>query len=497
MKHGEPGVDGSSRLRWKGLCAVLLFACLGIAACGGDNNNGGGEEPVDPSTIAIATRAYIYGYAPVAVAKKAFDQTNPTAAEAVYAPVNALYIDTTTSTPDSQLWVSPNVNVVYSSAHLDLTAEPVVLFTPELHDRYFSWEIMDAYTNAFAYVGSRATGGQEGAFALVGPDFNGELPEGFTRIDCPTNSIWLVGRTEVAPGDAQDLDTVISNIQNSVLLPLQAFLDRPAGYVNPIIQKPSDDVPELDIDGLQFFQVLNDWLTKNPPPPADDSVLADFAKIGVGPGFTTDFASLPLAQRAALLAGIQAGSLILAEQTFRTGIVLNGWFYNLGSDFGDYGTNYLLRALTARGGLGANINEEAIYPLRLFDQDLLPLRGDRSYTMTLTADELPVPVNANGFWSVTMYDLTTGRLVENPIDRYSLGSQNDLFAAADGSITLYLQPDDPGGDQSANWLPTPAERRSILPALPCLLSRRRDVSRRPTVPTTSFPRCGGRDPLPT
>jgi hypothetical protein len=46
--------------------------------------------------------------------------------------------------------------------------------------------------------------------------------------------------------------------------------------------------------------------------------------------------------------------------------------------------------------------------------------------------------------------------VENPINRYSLGSDNDLKKNKDGSITIYLQKDSPGKDKESNWLPTPA-----------------------------------------
>ena len=430
-----------------------LLAALALGACG---DGGGNKDATGLEAVEIATRAYVYGYAPVAVARKAWDQTHSTEDEAVYAPINELYIDTSTATPESQLWVSPNVNVLYASAHLDLSAQPMVLFTPELQDRYFSWEIMDAYTNAFAYIGSRATGGAEGSFALVGPGFEGDLPAGYTRIDCPTNAIWLVARIEVTPEDSEDLDVAIGIAQQSVLLPLDEFLTRPADYVNPIIEKPPVDTAALDTDGLAFFTVLNDWLTQNPPPAADDAELAQLARIGVGPGFTTDFEALPPEQRLALEAGIRAGSLILTEQTFVTGTVFNGWRYNLGADFGDYGTNYLLRALTARGGLGANVNAEAVYPLRLVDQDGLQLKGDRSYTITFAADQLPVPIDEHGFWSITMYDRETGRLVANSIDRYSLGSQNPLATGEDGSITLYLQAESPGSDIESNWLPTPA-----------------------------------------
>jgi hypothetical protein len=40
-----------------------------------------------------------------------------------------------------------------------------------------------------------------------------------------------------------------------------------------------------------------------------------------------------------------------------------------------------------------------------------------------------------GFWSVTMYDGVTSSTVPNPINRYSLGGDDELTRAADGSGT--------------------------------------------------------------
>ena len=48
--------------------------------------------------------------------------------------------------------------------------------------------------------------------------------------------------------------------------------------------------------------------------------------------------------------------------------------------------------------------------------------------------------------------------VDNPIGRHAIGDRTrDLQAAADGSITLYLQHERPADDgMAANWLPAPA-----------------------------------------
>ncbi|MDG1476280.1 MAG: DUF1214 domain-containing protein, partial [Vicingaceae bacterium] len=60
------------------------------------------------------------------------------------------------------------------------------------------------------------------------------------------------------------------------------------------------------------------------------------------------------------------------------------------------------------------------------------------------------------FWSFTMYDLPNRFLVENSINRYSIGSQTkSLKKHKDGSMTIYFQTDSPGKDREGNWLPTP------------------------------------------
>lgn len=75
-----------------------------------------------------------------------------------------------------------------------------------------------------------------------------------------------------------------------------------------------------------------------------------------------------------------------------------------------------------------------------------------NYRLTFPAGKLP-PVDA--FWSITMYGLDAN-LVDNPIDRYSIGDRSpDLKYAADGSLTLYLQHESPGEGKESNWLPAP------------------------------------------
>jgi hypothetical protein len=110
------------------------------------------------------------------------------------------------------------------------------------------------------------------------------------------------------------------------------------------------------------------------------------------------------------------------------------------------------RAVAARGGLWGNHGYEAAYAACPVDINGEPLTGGARYTLHF--DEVP-PVEA--FWSITMYDTPNYYLVENPIDRYSIGDRTPgLQYNADGSLDICVQADDPGDDKRSNWLPCPA-----------------------------------------
>ena len=79
--------------------------------------------------------------------------------------------------------------------------------------------------------------------------------------------------------------------------------------------------------------------------------------------------------------------------------------------------------------------------------------GASKYVMHFPKCQMP-PVS--GFWSLTMYDKES-YLVPNTLNRYALGDRSHLTFDDDGSLTLYIQKDSPGGDKKANWLPTPAQ----------------------------------------
>ncbi len=64
---------------------------------------------------------------------------------------------------------------------------------------------------------------------------------------------------------------------------------------------------------------------------------------------------------------------IVIEAKRPHGRAQNGW--ELHEGLGDYGTDYLWRAVVARVGLGANLPEDAIYPHAQVDSEGEPLDG--------------------------------------------------------------------------------------------------------------------------
>jgi hypothetical protein len=106
-----------------------------------------------------------------------------------HAPPGEIWRMSDISTPklsEESGYVTPNVNTVYGFGFMDLGPEPVILTVPNSKGRYYMVEILDAYSNAFAYAGGVATGYEGGTFALIGPGWKGTLPAGIRRIDSPT-----------------------------------------------------------------------------------------------------------------------------------------------------------------------------------------------------------------------------------------------------------------------------------------------------------------------
>jgi len=414
---------------------------------------GSQRQPVSAlEAEAIATLGYIYGYPLVLM--------NATrAAMTKVAPLNQF--DHKRAFPDDTFRdvVRPNVDTLYSIAWVDLAREPIVLAVPDLGRRYYTMQIMDAWTNVIAAPGTRTTGNGKAAFAIMGPGWRGEVPTSVDRIKAPTNMVWIVGRTYTA--GAPDYEAVHAIQQQYQLVPLGSWGQSasspravPVVPATPVAGPgghlpPDEQVERLDAGA--FFAELARLMEANPPAPNDEPLVNRLGRLGIVPGEGFDLARLPATVVDAIAGGVAAARARLRGTALAAlGKSANGW--QILSDVGRYGTNYELRAVVARRGLGANLPEDAVYPGAEVDAAGHPLSGDNRYLLRFRPGALP-PVKA--FWSVTMYGANSF-LVANPIGRYALGDRDPMRAEPDGTVDMYIQHDDPGPERRANWLPAPA-----------------------------------------
>jgi hypothetical protein len=185
------------------------------------------------------------------------------------------------------------------------------------------------------------------------------------------------------------------------------------------------------------------------PNPQDKPVQDRMAKIGLGAGKTWDSSSQSKEVRAAIAEGMKDALAELKKGA--THITDPSLFFRSRKDLKK---DYYNRALGVMVGIFGNVKKVSVYFATAKDDKGELLDGSKhNYELTFSADQIPP---AKNFWSFTMYKLPERWLVDNPIDRYSIGSATPgLAKGKDGSITLYFQAKSPGKDKESNWLPAP------------------------------------------
>jgi hypothetical protein len=405
----------------------------------------------------IAAEAYVFGYPLVLMDVTRRLSTAVSQATSQRAPMNQFahlraYPDDTFTDV-----VSPNADTLYSVAWLDLASQPVVMSLPDTADRYYVMPILDAWTNVFAPLGTRTTGNIAGDFVVTGPRWAGTIPPKVTRIIAPTNIAWVVGRT--LTNGVDDYPNVHKLQDQCRLTPLSAWGRdyRPPTHlaIEPWVDGNTPPVNQVArMSAETFFTRLNRLMIGNPPSASDEAVMGKLATIGISPGRAVE--TLPIDP--ALAAGAEAGrARITGAITQRAGSFVNGWDMPA-KNTGSYGTDYLLRASVAMGGLGANLSADAVYPRATRDATGEPLTGKRDYVIRFDAGQLP-PVSA--FWSVTLYNMKQ-RFVRNPLGRFTLGTRDQLLTGEDGTVSLYVSHQSPGPDKQANWLPAPQDAFNLI-----------------------------------
>jgi hypothetical protein len=435
------------------LCLSVLLGSVVGPAYGNSANTpaNAGEDWRETYAYVVGMQAVIYGYPVVKNMVTRYGMVEKPVGR-IDTPLNTWFHVRVPGDATDKLHSSITENLLYSAAWFDVSEDPLVVTVPDAGNRYYGLQMMEMYSDIFAYVGLRATGNKAGNYLIVGPGWEGEAPDGIAGVLqslTPTGMLLL----RIVFTDRGELAPVHKLQDQSMLTPLSYWVED-----KPFVADDRDVIDPAPASApLAFFANMNKAMTENPPPAKDQALIAMMKSVGLGSRQPTDFDQLDAETRAGLKRAITDG-LALLDQVSKSGgnaKIVNNWAYGQ-MNWGRTATtdDFLTRSANqSYSGMQEHHVEEVVKLRAHSDAQGEVFDGSKAkYVLHFPAGNLP---EAKAFWSVTVYN-NEYDLADNPIDRYSLGSQDSgLVYEPDGSLRLLLQAEPPAEKWVPNWLPIP------------------------------------------
>lgn len=396
----------------------------------------------------------------------------------------------------NSLFLTANADTIYYLTGLDLSKGPIVIEQPAnavgtINDMWFSW-IIDI-------GGPGPDRGLGGKYLIVGPDYDGPLPEGgYFIAHSKTNLALYASRAYLVDGDpkpaaenvkknlkiypyqegsfgtsiAQALEGTV-RIGGEPKIPEMKFIEGSGLSVNTI--PPSD---------FGFFEMINENVQSQPATSYDVELAGQLAAIGIvhGKPFAPDARMKKILGDAAAFGQATGRAL-----NWRFAMKHPDWAYYEGSQWSSMlwegGANFetppplfedgMFKPLPPTGARTLDSRAAFYYGYTLDSPGMImripgvgsqylmafadgagePFDGAKTYKVTLPKD-----VPAAAFWSFTVYDNQTRSMLQTPQRYPRAGSQSfpspAAEAAADGSTTVYFGPTKPDGIADGNWVQT-------------------------------------------
>jgi hypothetical protein len=349
--------------------------------------------------------------------------------------------------PDG-VWM--NFETLCSMAWLDLAKGPYVISLPDTLGRYYTLSCFDMWSDIFASLGPRTSGGTPGHFLVTAEGWTGVRPPDLERIEAPTKHVWIVAR--VATNGPRDYATVHRLQDGFSVTPLSQWGrvgEAPAQRIDPAID--IDTSPRRQVDEMPppvFYNYAANLMNVDAPHFSDGVILARLRRIGLERHKPFHFKKLAGPVQIGLTAAPEEARRHMTAKAAAIAPITNGWQLNTDT-VGSYGNNYLKRAVMAMIGLGAHLTEDCISLLNVNASDGVTPSGKNRYVVHFRRGELPP---ADAFWAISMYD-AEGYPVHNPLSRHTIGDRDSLKYESDGSLFIHIQKDRPADELESNWLP--------------------------------------------
>jgi hypothetical protein len=130
------------------------------------------------------------------------------------APLNRVAMLTDYVNPDQRIVACPNQDVVYGAGSIALDVSPVVIQVPDFGDRFWVYQVVDLRTDGVVQLG-KMYGTTPGFYLLVGPNWQGEVPKGITKVfRSSTNTGFVAPRIfqDDTPEDKKAIQGVLTQV---------------------------------------------------------------------------------------------------------------------------------------------------------------------------------------------------------------------------------------------------------------------------------------------
>ncbi len=344
-------------------------------------------------------------------------------------------------------FINSATDFIYSTAVVDLSSGPLLLTAPDFQHRWYGIQILDAYMETLANLGTRTYGRQLPPVIISRGEYHGELPEGAALIQSDIDHVFIVARIAVDPNEEL---APVHALQDALRLEVNAAEQENAAGRNGAtsfarfeLEDHGGDCP----DEIKFFHQLGKALKFVPPKSSENMLLGMLSEIGISTAHGLDTRRLTSSMVKGLQKAIPFAQSILDRQKYNGGKNINGW--GILFEIGNYGNNYINRALVAQHGMWANIPEESMYFMAHTDCEGRLLNGNQDYRIHFPAGQLP-PVDA--FWSISYYD-QHGRITKASSGNNAVNALYNAFHYnADGSLDIIISRRAPEPERRGNWL---------------------------------------------